>query len=72
MAKEDEIMNKQIDMNSVVSALRDRMIALQGTVDNISEKLDIDPDSMNESKSKKSKKAKQAKPEVPEESDSHY
>ena len=44
---------------------------IKETLDNISEKLDIDtavPDPMNDSKSKKSKKAKQAKPE-PEESD---
>ena len=72
MAKEDDIMNMQVDMNSVVSVLRDRIITLQGTVDVIAVKLDnIDPGQPreNESKSKKSKKAKQAKPEVPEESD---
>ena len=71
MAKEDEIMNKQVDMNSILSALRDRMIALQGTVDGIAVKLDMDPGQPreNDSKSKKSKKAKQAKPEVLDESD---
>ena len=59
MAKEDEIMNKQVDMNSIISALRDRMIALQGTVDGIAVKLDMDPGQPreNDSKSKKSKKA---------------
>jgi len=69
MVKEVEIMNKQVDMNSIVSALRDRMIALQGTVDVIAVKLDMDPGQPreNDSKSKKSKKAKQAKPEVSEE-----
>ena len=52
-------MNKQVDMNSILSALRDRMIALPGTVDGIAVKLDMDPGQPreNDSKSKKSKKA---------------
>ena len=69
MAKEVEIMSKQVDMNSIVSALTDRVIALQGTVDDIAVKIDMDPGQPreNDSKPKKSKKAKQAKPEISEE-----
>ena len=57
IAKENEIMDNQVDMKNITRAMKDRMTTLQETVDSIAKKLDINPKS-SDAKSKKSKKAK--------------
>ena len=56
IAKENEIMDNQVDMKNITRAMKDRMTTLQETVDSIAKKLDMKPKS--DAKSKKSKKAK--------------
>ena len=57
IAKENEIMDNQVDMKNITRAIKDRLVTLQETVDGIAKKLDMNPKKAD-AKSKKSKKAK--------------